>query len=181
MIYMTAIFPRFVCYYRCGGDEFAVRDAEPYLLSMGNRVIRVGDHGAGQAAKLANNLVLAVSMAAVSESLAWGQRQGLDPALLTQIFNLSSAQCWASQKYNPVPGIMDGVPSSRGYKNGFPLHLMLKDLTLATGVDNDEESRFLPMAKVAMKVYKDALKLAPDANLDFSSIYELFYDGQPSE
>ena len=146
---------------------------------MGTRVIRVGGHGAGQAAKLANNVVLAISMAAVSESLAWGQRQGLNPALLSKIFNLSSAQCWSSQKYNPVPGIMDGVPSARGYKNGFPLHLMMKDLNLATGEENDISKDYLPMTRAVSNIYKAALQAAPDADLDFSSVYELVYDGQP--
>lgn len=69
---------------------------------MGKRVVACGDLGSGQVAKLCNNLVLAVSMAAVSEGLAFGQRHGLDPALLSSIFNSSSAQCWSSEKYNPA-------------------------------------------------------------------------------
>jgi len=70
---------------------------------MGSKVLRCGEHGSGQAAKLANNLSLAIQMAAVSEGLSFGKRHGLDPKTLTSIFNSSSAHCWSSEKYNPVP------------------------------------------------------------------------------
>jgi 3-hydroxyisobutyrate/3-hydroxypropionate dehydrogenase len=163
--------------FMCGGSNTAIEEATPFLLEMGRRVVRVGYSGSGCVAKLSNNLVLGISMAAVAEGLAWGQKQGIDPALLTDIFNTSSAQCWSSEKYNPVPGVMDGVPSSRGYEGGFTLPLMLKDLTLVLNEDGDMP---LPMTSSVQKIYANALEHAGGNPLDFSSIYRLFYDGHPA-
>lgn len=89
--------------FMAGGSEAGVAAAEPVLMAMGKRVVHCGGNGNGQAAKLANNLVLGIQMAAVSEGLEFGRRLGLDPKLLTDVFNSSSAACWASAKYNPVP------------------------------------------------------------------------------
>lgn len=87
----------------CGGKPAAVQEATPLLNIMGRKVIHCGPSGSGTAAKLANNLVMGICMAAVAEGLSFGEKQGIDPGLLTSIFNSSSAQCWSSEKYNPVP------------------------------------------------------------------------------
>ena len=151
----------------------------PALLSMGKRVVHCGGHGSGQAAKLANNLVLAISMAAVSEGLAFGQCHGLDPALLSSIFNSSSAQCWSSEKYNPAPGVMDGVPSARGYRGGFSTEMMLKDLNLAVqaAAGCDAPS---PMTQHVHDLYQQ-LSAKAGPTLDFSSIYQFVYSGAPAK
>lgn len=163
--------------FMCGGDAAAVKDAEQFLMHMGKRVVHCGDHGSGQAAKLANNLALAIQMAGVAEGLAFGLRQGLDPQVLTNIFNSSSAQCWSSEKYNPVPGIMEGVPSSRGYQGGFSTGLMLKDLRLALETADPCNAK-LPMTKAASAIYQEVADKAP--GLDFSSIYKFVYTNNDS-
>ena len=109
-----------------GGSEAGLAAATPILDVMGKRIVHCGAHGAGQAAKLCNNLAMAVEMAGVAEALACGLRLGLDPVLLSQIFASSSARCWSSDTYNPCPGVLEGVPSSRGYKPGFRASLMSK-------------------------------------------------------
>ena len=158
--------------FMCGGEKSAIAEAEPFLMHMGKRVVHCGDHGSGQAAKLANNLALAIQMAAVAEGLAFGLRQGLDPQVLTNIFNSSSAQCWSSEKYNPVPGIMEGVPSSRGYQGGFSTALMLKDLRLALQTADPCNAK-LPMTKAVSSLYEEVAEKYP--GLDFSSIFEFVY------
>jgi 3-hydroxyisobutyrate dehydrogenase len=143
-------------------------------MSMGKRVVHCGDIGSGQAAKLANNLVLAVTMAGVAEGLAYGQRQGLDPVLLTSIFNSSSAQCWSSEKYNPVPGVMPDAPSSRNYQAGFGTAMMLKDLRLALKASKQCEAR-LPMTDEVLRLY-EKVEDAAGGEIDFSAIYEYVYN-----
>ncbi|KAK9843511.1 hypothetical protein WJX81_006816 [Elliptochloris bilobata] len=117
--------------FMCGGERAAVTAAEPYLRLMGKRIHFCGGPGNGQAAKVCNNLALAGQMAATAEGLALGARLGLDPALLSGVFNASSARCWSSDSYNPAPGVMEGVPSARGYAGAFVAELMVKDLGLA--------------------------------------------------
>lgn len=160
--------------FMAGGSTTAIDQARPFLLSMGKRVICCGGHGSGQAAKLANNLALAIQMAGVSEGLAFGQKLGLDASVLTTIFNSSSARCWTSEQYNPVPGVMEGVPSSRGYSGGFSTALMLKDLHLAleTGKICDAS---LPMTKKASELYETLAKKAGTTGLDFSALYKYVY------
>jgi 3-hydroxyisobutyrate dehydrogenase len=161
--------------FMVGGHPQAVEAATPILNAMGKRIIHCGDHGAGQAAKLANNLVLAISMAAVSEGLALGMKLGLDPKLLTDIFNSSSARCWSSDVYNPCPGVMEGVPSSRGYQGGFATKLMVKDLGLAERAGEAVDA-YLPMCRAARGLYKKTVDEKEDgANLDFSAIFQSAY------
>jgi 3-hydroxyisobutyrate dehydrogenase len=161
--------------FMVGGTHHGVEAATPILNAMGKRIIHCGNHGAGQAAKLANNLVLAISMAAVSEGLAFGMKLGLDPKLLTDIFNSSSARCWSSDVYNPCPGVMDGVPSSRGYQGGFASKLMVKDLGLAEKAGEAVDA-YLPMCRAAKGLYKKTVSEKEDgADLDFSAIFETAY------
>ncbi|PSC75511.1 putative 3-hydroxyisobutyrate mitochondrial [Micractinium conductrix] len=157
--------------FMCGGEPAAVDAARPLLETMGKRIIYCGGNGTGVTAKLCNNLVLSVSMAAVSEGLALGKHLGLDPHLLSEIFNTSSARCWSSDTYNPVPGVMEGVPSSRGYKGGFSSKLMVKDLSLALKAA-EHSGAAAPMAEEAHKLYSQV-----DPNLDFSAIYKQLYKG----
>ena len=105
--------------FMCGGSAAAFAAAQPLLGAMGKNIVRVGDAGAGCAAKLCNNLILGASMLAVAEAMALGARLGVDPRVLAGIVNTSSGRCWASEAYNPVPGISPGAPAAREYEGGF--------------------------------------------------------------
>ena len=105
--------------FMCGGAPPAFAAAKPVLAAMGKNIVHVGGPGAGCAAKLCNNLILGASMLAVAEAMALGVRLGVEPSVLAGIVNTSSGKCWASEVYNPVPGVCPGAPASRGYQGGF--------------------------------------------------------------
>ncbi|KAL6561906.1 hypothetical protein OROGR_002913 [Orobanche gracilis] len=134
--------------FMVGGSEEAYRFAKPLFLSMGKNVIYCGGPGNGSTAKICNNLAMGVSMLGVSEAFALGQSLGITATTLTKIFNSSSARCWSSDTYNPVPGVMDEVPASRNYDGGFATKLMAKDLNLAVASAKDV-SATSPMACLA--------------------------------
>lgn len=113
----------------CNGGDFA--DVEAALQPMARAVIRAGDYGAGQAAKICNNMVLGVSMIAVCEAIALAEKLGLDPERFFEIASKSSGQCWSITSYYPWPGPVEAAPSNRGYQGGFATAMMLKDLKLA--------------------------------------------------
>ena len=98
---------------------------------MGKNVFNCDKAGAGQIAKVCNNMALAIEMIATAEALALGKSLGMDEKILTNIMKVSSSRCWSLDTYNPVPGVMEGVPSGRNYDGGFACDLMLKDLRLA--------------------------------------------------
>ncbi|MBA0765363.1 hypothetical protein Gotri_014574 [Gossypium trilobum] len=116
--------------FMVGGSEDVYLAAKSLLLSMGKNSIFCGGPGNGSVAKICNNLAMAISMLGLSEALALGQSLGITASTLTKIFNSSSARCWSSDSYNPVPGVMQGVPSSRNYSGGFASKLMSLTLTL---------------------------------------------------
>jgi len=136
---------------------------------MGKSIVHCGPVGSGQAAKLCNNLVLAVSMAGVAEGMLLGQRLGVDKQVLAQIFNTSSARCWSSDTYNPCPGVMEGVPASRDFDGGFATSLMLKDLALALDAAASVESA-VPMSKHTKDVYQQVSD-SGFSTKDFGSVY----------
>ncbi len=109
-------------------DFAAVEDA---LKPMSRVTLRAGDHGAGQAAKICNNMVLGISMIGVCEAIALAEKLGLDPVKFHEIASQSSGQCWSLTSYCPWPGPVPAAPSNRGYEGGFATALMLKDLKLA--------------------------------------------------
>ncbi|CAM8900445.1 unnamed protein product [Rhodiola kirilowii] len=127
------------------------------------------------AAKICNNLALAVSMLGISEALALGQNLGISATTLTKIFNSSSARCWSSDSYNPVPGVMEGVPSSRNYEGGFAAKLMAKDLSLAS-LSAKEVGFKCPLTSQARGIFS---KMCEDGheNEDFSCVFCHFYSG----
>lgn len=157
--------------FMVGGHSEEVEHARPLLAAMGKHIFHAGQHGAGQAAKVCNNMLLAIHMIGTAEALNLGQRLGLDPAVLSTIMKQSSGDNWSLQKYNPVPGVMDAVPASREYAGGFGSDLMLKDLGLA------EESALqtgaaMPLGSLARQLY--AVHSASGSGaLDFSSIITL--------
>ena len=157
--------------FMVGGAADALARAEPVLRQMGSHVFHAGGAGAGQAAKICNNLLLGVLMIGTSEALALGAANGLDPAVLSDIMRRSSGGNWALEKYNPYPGVMDGTPASRGYSGGFGTDLMLKDLGLAQ--DNAVQvGAATPLGSLARSLYA-AHSLAGHGGLDFSSIIAL--------
>ncbi|MFV0644643.1 MAG: 3-hydroxyisobutyrate dehydrogenase [Sphingomonadaceae bacterium] len=117
--------------FMVGGSEPAFRRAEPILSAMGAAVIHAGDAGAGQAAKICNNMLLGIHMIGTCEAFAMAQKLGLDPQTFYDISSVSSGQCWSMTSYCPVPAVGPQSPADNDYKAGFAAALMLKDLRLA--------------------------------------------------
>ena len=160
----------------CGGEADAFERAKPILEGMGKNIFHAGPHGSGQVAKICNNMLLAILMSGTSEALALGVKNGLDPAVLSEIMKQSSGGNWALNVYNPWPGVMEGVPASRDYEGGFLVNLMNKDLGLA--FDNAVKNQApIPMGSLARNLF--ALH-ANEGNggLDFSSIQKFYYREQ---
>ena len=118
--------------FMVGGVEAAFQQAHPVLAAMGKTIVLAGGAGSGQAAKVCNNLILGISMLAVSEAFALADKLGLSAQALFDISKTASGQCWALTSYCPVPGPVPTSPANRDYQAGFAAALMLKDLTLAT-------------------------------------------------
>ena len=114
-----------------GGPQEAFDAAGPVLVLLGKKVIHVGDHGAGQVAKLCNNLIAGVTMVAAAEAFAMGGASGVDPKILHEAIRASSGGGWVMEKDPPYPGLVDDAPSSKGFEAGFTVDLMLKDMSLA--------------------------------------------------
>lgn len=156
----------------CGGAEEAFAKAKPILEPMAKNIFHAGDHGSGQVAKICNNMLLAILMAGTSEALALGVKNGLDPAVLSEIMKQSSGGNWALNVYNPWPGVMDGVPASRDYEGGFLVNLMSKDLGLA--FDNAVKNQAsIPMGSLARNLFQLHAGQG-NGGLDFSSIQRLY-------
>ncbi len=156
-----------------GGPEAALERGRPLFDVMGANVFHAGGNGAGQIAKICNNMLLAIQMAGTAEALSLGVDNGLDPAVLSEIMKRSSGGNWALNLYNPYPGVMDGVPASRGYEGGFLVDLMTKDLGLA--METAEQSRSsVPMGSLAKNLYRVHEQVNDAGRLDFSSIQWLY-------
>ncbi|KAK1826174.1 NAD binding domain of 6-phosphogluconate dehydrogenase-domain-containing protein [Podospora conica] len=140
----------------------------PVLLKMGARVLPCGPQGAGLAAKLANNYLLAVQNVAVCEAMRLGVASGLDAAVLAGVINSSTGRCWASEVNNPVPGVVEGAPAGRGYAGGFGIGLMRKDLGLAR-VAAKEVGVGLVLGERVGEVYEEAER--EEGRGDFSVVY----------
>jgi len=117
--------------FMVGGEADAFARAQDVLGAMGKTIVHAGPAGAGQAAKLCNNLILGITMLGVSEAFALADKLGLSAQSLFDISSKSSGQCWSLTSYCPVPGPVPSSPANRDYQPGFAAALMLKDLTLA--------------------------------------------------
>jgi 3-hydroxyisobutyrate dehydrogenase len=117
--------------FMAGGSRDAFAQAEPILATMGKRVVHCGEAGAGQAAKICNNMILGISMIGVAEAFVLAEKIGLSHQALFDVASTSSGQCWSLTSYCPVPGPVPTSPANNGYKPGFAAALMLKDLRLA--------------------------------------------------
>jgi len=154
-----------------GGDAAVLERARPLLASMGKNIFHVGANGAGQVAKLCNNMALGVIMAVTGEAIALGAAHGLDPAVLSQMMAVSTGRSWATEVCNPWPGVLPGAPASRGYTGGFGTDLMLKDLGLVTEAAVGVGAS-IPLGELARNLYALNSK-AGRGGLDFSSVVKL--------
>jgi 3-hydroxyisobutyrate dehydrogenase len=152
-----------------GGRPAAVDALRPYFEAMGGHVTHCGGHGTGSAAKLCNTLVLAASMAAVSETLALSRRLGLEFETMTEVLNNSSGRCWSSEAYNPVPGLLPEAPSSRGYKPGMTTDMINEQLQLLIAAAEGAKSP-VPVARHVKALY-DHINAEGLGDKDFSSIF----------
>jgi 3-hydroxyisobutyrate dehydrogenase len=154
-----------------GGEVQALERARPYLEKMGKNIFHAGQAGAGQVAKIANNMLLGIQMAGTAEALALGVANGLDPKVLSDIISKSSGRNWATELYNPWPGVMENVPAAKGYAGGFGVDLMLKDLGLAAEAAMSTQS-VIPLGELARNLY--AIHSSQGSGkLDFSSIVNM--------
>lgn len=156
-----------------GGSDEAFNRAKPILQVMGQNIFHAGDNGAGQVAKICNNMLLGILMSGTAEALNLGVQNGLDPAVLSEIMLQSSGRNWTLEVYNPYPGILDKVPSSRGYTGGFMSQHMHKDLHLALQAAKDIGAE-VPMGSQATELYDEHIKQHNEK--DFSSIMAHFND-----
>lgn len=154
-----------------GGDADALERARPLLQAMGRNIFHVGASGAGQVAKLCNNMALGVIMAVTGEALALGVAHGLDPKVLSQMMAVSTSRSWATEVCNPWPGVLDNAPASRGYSGGFGNDLMLKDLGLAAEAAMGVGAS-IPLGELARNLYAMNGR-AGHGGLDFSSVVKL--------
>ncbi|XP_050370047.1 probable 3-hydroxyisobutyrate dehydrogenase, mitochondrial [Argentina anserina] len=162
--------------FMVGGSKEAYAAATPLFLSMGKNTVYCGGAGNGSAAKICNNLALAISMIGISESLALGQSLGISASTLTKVFNSSSARCWSSDSYNPVPGVMEGVPSSRDYDGGFASKLMAKDVNIAATSAKEVGLR-CPLTSQAQEIYRELCEDGHETK-DFSCVFRHYYSGK---
>ena len=157
--------------FMVGAEAAALERARPLLEKMGANIFHAGSVGAGQTAKICNNMLLGILMAGTSEAIALGVANGLDPKVLSEIMRRSSGGNWALEKYNPFPGVQENVPSSKGYAGGFGTDLMLKDLGLAQ--ENAMAVKAAtPLGGLARNLYASH-SLAGHGALDFSSIIKM--------
>ncbi len=159
--------------FMVGGTEQHLEKARPYLDAMGQTIFHAGAAGAGQLAKICNNMLLAVLMTGTSEALKLGMDNGLDPAVLSDIMKKSSGGNWVLEKYNPVPGVMPTAPASHHYQGGFMTGLMAKDLGLAMGAAAATKTP-APMGALASQLYRLHATEAGEV-LDFSSIFTFYH------
>ena len=154
--------------FMVGGTEAAFERAEPFLAAMGKAVIHAGASGAGQAAKICNNMLLGAEMVATCEAFALAEKLGLDLQRFYDIASVSSGQSWSMTSYCPVPGVGPESPADRDYQGGFAAQLMLKDLRLAMEAASSVGAD-TPMGAKAAELYQ-AFADAGNGGLDFSAI-----------
>jgi 3-hydroxyisobutyrate dehydrogenase len=156
--------------FMCGCDDKSFAAAKPVLENMGKKIVHCGGAGAGQAAKICNNMILGISMIAVGEAFALAEKLGLSHQALFDVASISSGQCWSLTTYCPVPGPVPTSPANNGYKPGFASNLMVKDLTLAQDAAKAAGAA-TPLGKHAQELYK-AFDAAGNGGVDFSGIIQ---------
>jgi 3-hydroxyisobutyrate dehydrogenase len=157
--------------FMVGGTEAAFARAQPILAAMGKAVIRAGDAGAGQAAKICNNMLLAVSMIGTCEAFLLAEKLGLDAQAFFDIASKSSGQNWSMTSYAPVAGLVPSAPSNRDFTNGFAGSLMLKDLRLAMDAAKSVNAA-TPMGINAEEIYSKYVSNY-SSDRDFSGVIDM--------
>ena len=158
-----------------GGDAATLERALPLLQDMGRNIFHMGSAGAGQVAKLCNNMALGVIMAVTGEAIALGAAHGLDARVLSQMMAVSTSRSWATEVCNPWPGVLETAPASRGYTGGFGSDLMLKDMGLAVEAAMSVGAT-IPLGELARNLYA-MNQQAGRGGLDFSSVVKVIADG----
>jgi len=161
--------------FMCGGTGEAFARARPVLEKMGAKIVHCGDAGAGQAAKICNNMILGISMIGVAEAFVLAEKLGLSHQALFDVASTSSGQCWSLTSYCPVPGPVPSSPANNGYKPGFAAALMLKDLRLAQEAANATGAT-TPLGAEAAQLYS-LFAAAGHASEDFSGIINFLRGG----
>jgi 3-hydroxyisobutyrate dehydrogenase len=154
--------------FMAGGEATAFAAAAPVLAQMGKKIVHCGPAGAGQAAKICNNMILGIAMIAVSEAFVLAEKLGLDAQALFDVASTSSGQCWSLTTYCPVPGPVPESPANHGYKPGFAAALMLKDLALSQDAAQSSGAA-TPLGAHAAEIYKNFVG-AGHGGEDFSGI-----------
>ena len=157
--------------FMVGGEVSLFEKLKPVLEQMGKNIVHCGGAGNGQVAKVANNMLLGISMIATAEAMNLGVSLGMDPKVLAGVINTSSGRCWSSEVYNPYPGVVEAAPASRGYSGGFGTDLMLKDLGLATEAAKGAKQTVV-LGALAQQMYQ-LFSCQGNGNLDFSAIIKL--------
>jgi len=160
--------------FMVGGTDEAFARAEPFLTAMGKAVIHAGAAGAGQAAKICNNMLLGASMIATCETFVMAGKLGLDLQTFFDISSKASGQCWSMTSYCPVPGVGPETPADRDYEGGFAAALMLKDLRLAMEAAQSVDA-YTPMGDHAETLYTRFSDLGGGGK-DFSAIIKMIDD-----
>ncbi len=161
--------------FMCGATDGAFARAEPILSKMGAKIVHAGGTGNGQAAKICNNMVLGISMAAASEAFVLAENLGLDHQTFFDIVSTSSGYCWSINVYCPVPGPVETSPANRDYQAGFTAENMLKDLRLAAtaAADTGTDTHMGAEAEKLYGAYAEAMGQGPK---DFSGIINMVRD-----
>ncbi len=154
--------------FMCGGDDKAFAAAKPILEKMGKKIVHCGKAGAGQAAKICNNMILGISMIGVCEAFTLAEKLGLSHQALFDVSSTSSGQCWSLTTYCPVPGPVPTSPANNDYKPGFAAALMLKDLKLSQAASKAAGAA-TPLGAHAEEIYA-AFEKAGHGSVDFSGI-----------
>ena len=158
--------------FMVGGSETAFERARPVLEAMGKAVIHAGDAGAGQTAKICNNMLLAITMIGTSEAMKMAEKLGLDPQKFYEISSQSTGYNWPLNDYTPLPGVGKESPADRDYQGGFATALMLKDLRLAMEAAETADAA-VPLGSRAASLYEDFAG-AGNGGLDFSAIIKTY-------
>jgi len=161
--------------FMVGGSDSTFEAARSFLERMGKAVIHAGGPGAGQAAKICNNMLLGASMIATCETLVMAQKLGLDPQTFFDIASKASGQCWSLTTYCPLPGVGPQTPADRDYEGGFAAALMLKDLRLAMEAAQSVDS-YTPMGAAAEELYTRFAESLGGGSKDFSAVIKMIDD-----
>jgi 3-hydroxyisobutyrate dehydrogenase len=159
--------------FMVGGTRDAFAKGEPVLAAMGKKIVHCGEKGAGQAAKICNNMILGISMIAVSEAFVLAEKLGLSHQSLFDVASTASGQCWSLTSYCPVPGPVPTSPANNAYAPGFATGLMLKDLNLAQEAAQAAHVS-TPLGALARARYEEFAR--ENAGTDFSGIINMIRD-----